>query len=196
MIKGIKYDYWIFYIDKKVIDKTPVIVNHDTLIYAYTDDENLYNKFMDTHNMGYFTVRKNHLTKDEIHYLSTVERNKYIVECKFLTRGKQGDKIYVTLCVTMEENKISKLVTSSKINEYIFKYSKVKYPRKMFRKKVRRILEVIGIFDTEEMYSGDIPISADSEKFIINTLYGVLNLYVDELSVFSDVFSRVLKVGD
>lgn len=195
MKKETKYDYWIIYIDKDVSYEIPSIINKDTLIYAYTDNESLIPKFSEVHNMDLFTVRKLKLTKEKIHYLSKMERDKYLVERKILTKDNKGCKKYIKLCVTMEEDKITKACTSSKVMEFVYKVATDRYPKKLFKKEAEEILSMIGFFDTADMFAGVLPITADSEKLVVNVFDKKINLYVDELAIFCNVFSSILKVG-
>lgn len=176
----IKYKYWIFYLKNDIYD--------EYTIYAYTDDEKIANQFIRERNMKLFKVKKQDLTRDEVHSLSLEYGELYLElfngETKSFVDGKMKTMDF-DLVVTKQES-----VTMTNTS-YDIMYAKIwthtTYNPEIFTEKIRRSLTtLLYTSGYDAMYS----YTKDNNLFKV---YLYDDIKPDYLGAFIHYFGKTLK---
>lgn len=99
------YKYWFFYIKPDYLDMVTT-ESSDSLLYAYTDNEEYANLFMTQRDMNKFFIKKRKIEKDEVNYLANEFTREYLIKKDIKTKSSGiGSKIIdYSLIITRTED--------------------------------------------------------------------------------------------
>ena len=183
------YDYWVFYLlpqyYEEFRDELPILINDDTYVYAYTDNNDYANMFERAHDMQYFRRKKFKMTSNQVHDLTLSERNKYMKLQSLSTKYSDGIK-NVDMIITLEELYAMEEMSRDKVMKLSLKMN-LEDPW-IFSESLKQALYNMKYFNFWRyqlgVISGGVPF--DPHTFMVD---------IDELSVYIDLFGLLLKGG-
>lgn len=128
------YKYYLFYLVENEYDE----------LYAYTDEKKIYKRFLKEKNLNIFKVRKCHLTKEQVNYISQKYPTSRLIIKEGYTKEDKNPGIPVPISMVMTEDEEMSLISTfdSLINYELFvKSSADPY---VFKQKVIEALDIFG----------------------------------------------------
>lgn len=190
----LKYKYWIYYVNPELLDELACMINEENCIYAYTDDKTIADQFEEIHDMSKFIKKKVHLTKMEVHVLTQDERNQYLKLRQVLTKDESGKPTYITLAITLQEEKLLDLQIMSSLNNLIYRVCIDTFPIGIFKDTIIKDLNKVKYYSVVNNYA--------TGKNILEISNSCLNIieeekeskiYADEISVYTNLFHQILN---
>jgi len=193
-MKEIKYTYWIYYIDPRLIDDLTCIINESNYIYAYTDNKEYSEIFENIHDMSKFIKKKLQLTKTEVNILAQEEMLQYLKRRSLITKDSEGNSMQVDMVLTMQEERYLELQTISSINNLIYKVCVNPFPIRIFD---NRVIEDLNKIYFDELMNNSIHGKSSpliGTNFIEILFKGVKHkIIADEVSIYIHLFHNILK---
>lgn len=177
-----KYKYWFFYIKPEFIDDVVLPQLGDTL-YAYTDNKDYAEKFMNTRDMNKFVLKKSKISKGLVNYYADNIHSGYLSEESLPT--KPDGRIVNIVMTSMERSNLKNTINSVMLYKL---WRKAIINPESFINKYKNALKYMGFDIGYDYMSGD----SNGTELLPNLCSFPIN--GDYLSAFIHLNSKILKI--